>query len=63
MFMLQTFSAALMTMVISAHHDANVVLLALAICIGCTLSIVAFASQTKFDMTAYVKLMKIAFHR
>ncbi|CAO4380543.1 unnamed protein product [Caenorhabditis nigoni] len=49
-----TLATSVMTMVISAHHDANVVLLALAICIGCTLSIIAFASQTKFDLTAHM---------
>ncbi|CAI2354821.1 unnamed protein product [Caenorhabditis sp. 36 PRJEB53466] len=55
-----TFATATMTMVISAHHDANVVLLALAICIGCTLAIVVFASQTKFDLTAHMGYVMIA---
>ncbi|CAD44126.1 Protein lifeguard 1-like [Caenorhabditis elegans] len=49
-----TLATSVMTMVISAHHDANVVLLALAICIGCTFSIVIVASQTKFDLTAHM---------
>ncbi|PIC29240.1 hypothetical protein B9Z55_020894 [Caenorhabditis nigoni] len=53
-------------MVASAHlkPDFNVLLLAMVICIGCTLSIIAFASQTKFELTtrvAYIFIISACF--
>uniref|UniRef100_A0A8R1DZG9 Uncharacterized protein n=1 Tax=Caenorhabditis japonica TaxID=281687 RepID=A0A8R1DZG9_CAEJA len=54
-----TIATGFMTSVICAHHEARVVLLALAICIGCTLFIIIFASQTKFDLTAHMGFVAI----
>ncbi|CAO4381133.1 unnamed protein product [Caenorhabditis nigoni] len=58
-----TLVTSLFLMVISAHlrPNYNVLLLELVICIGCTLSIIVFALQTKFELTTRVAYIFIIF--
>ncbi|CAI5452664.1 unnamed protein product [Caenorhabditis angaria] len=55
-----TLSTSVMTMVLCAHHNLDSILMALGICVICTLGIIVFASQTKFDITAHIGYIAIA---
>lgn len=46
-----TLSLGYLVAVISAFHDTEIVLAAFGMTIICTSSVVAFASQTKYDVT------------
>lgn len=48
----QTFSAATMTMFITATYSADAVLISLLITTGCSASIILFAATTKKDLTS-----------
>ncbi|ULT91657.1 hypothetical protein L5515_009195 [Caenorhabditis briggsae] len=58
-----TIATSIGLMVISAHlrPNFNVLLIELVICIGCTLSIIVFVSQTKFELTTRVGYIYIIF--
>ncbi|PIC29235.1 hypothetical protein B9Z55_020892 [Caenorhabditis nigoni] len=60
---IMTLVTSLFLMVISAHlrPNVNVLLLELVICIGCTLSIIVFALQTKLELTTRVAYIFIIF--
>lgn len=54
-----TLATGYMTMVITAHHKVDTVLLALVICTVCCATVIIFASQTKYDLTDCMGIMFI----